>query len=145
MNEMEQILKLLRAVADLPFETVEISTKDVTVKTSRSARTAAPQQLPQEASPPAEPAAATPQVQENFTPIPSPIIGMFYSAPSPDDQPFVRVGDTIRAGQTLCIVEAMKLMNEIPSPESGVIRAILAQDGNEVEVGTPLFLIEKEA
>ena len=74
----------------------------------------------------------------------SPIIGMFFSAPSPEDDPFVRIGERVKAGQTLCIVEAMKLMNEIPSPVSGIVRHVMPPDGGEVEVGQTLFLLEVE-
>ncbi len=147
MNKLDEVLRLLRAVAELPFESVEVSMPEWTVKTSRSAGVSAPQpQVWLAASPPAEPPEPTPTADgdDTLTPIPSPILGVFYSSPSPEDKPFVAVGDCIRAGQTLCIVEAMKLMNEIPSPETGIVRAVLARDGGEVEVGTPLFLVEQE-
>jgi acetyl-CoA carboxylase biotin carboxyl carrier protein len=72
----------------------------------------------------------------------SPIIGVLYIAPSPEDAPFVKVGDKVEAGQTLCIVEAMKLMNEIPSPVAGTVVEVMANDGSEVEVGQALFLVE---
>ena len=67
---------------------------------------------------------------------------MFYASPSPEEAPFVSVGERVSAGQTLCIVEAMKLMNEIPSPVDGTVVEMLASDGGEVEVGQTLFLVE---
>ena len=72
----------------------------------------------------------------------SPMVGTFYRAGTPTAKPFVEVGDEVQLGQTLCIVEAMKLMNEIESDKAGVIRAILAENGQPVEFGQPLFVID---
>jgi acetyl-CoA carboxylase biotin carboxyl carrier protein len=72
----------------------------------------------------------------------SPMVGTFYRAPAPEAPPFVEVGDTVRVGQTLCILEAMKLMNELQSEVSGTVRKILAENGGPVEYGQPLFEIE---
>ncbi len=72
----------------------------------------------------------------------SPIVGTFYVAPNPNSDPFVQVGDTIKAGQTLCIVEAMKLMNEIQADHSGVIAEILVENGQGVEYDQPLFRLK---
>jgi acetyl-CoA carboxylase biotin carboxyl carrier protein len=71
----------------------------------------------------------------------SPIVGTFYEAPSPGAEPFVEVGDQVEVGQTLCIVEAMKLMNEIESDVSGEVMRILAENGQPVEYGQPLFAV----
>jgi acetyl-CoA carboxylase biotin carboxyl carrier protein len=71
----------------------------------------------------------------------SPVVGVYFSAPSPDAAPFVRVGDPVEAGQTLCIVEAMKLMNEVASPCSGVLVEVLTENGGNVEYGQLLFRI----
>lgn len=85
------------------------------------------------------PPAATPQPDEHI--VKSPIIGTFYSSPSPEAPPFVKVGDTIKRGQVLCIIEAMKLFNEIESDVDGTVIAQLAQDANPVEYDQPLFAI----
>ena len=77
---------------------------------------------------------------ESFT-ILSPMVGTFYRAPSPNSKPFVSVGDEIKEGQTLCVVEAMKLMNEIPSDKTGIIREVLVENGQPVEYGQILFRI----
>lgn len=74
--------------------------------------------------------------------ITSPIVGTFYRAPSPDTNPFVEIGSKVSKGQVLCIVEAMKLMNEIESETDGIIVKILVENGQPVEYGEPLFLIE---
>ena len=72
----------------------------------------------------------------------SPMPGTFYSASSPESDPFVKVGDTISKGDTLCIIEAMKIMNEIESEKSGVIKEVIIENGNPVEFNQPLFIIE---
>ncbi|HIZ82630.1 MAG TPA: acetyl-CoA carboxylase biotin carboxyl carrier protein [Candidatus Mediterraneibacter pullistercoris] len=80
-------------------------------------------------------------VEENY--IISPIVGTFYSAPSPDAKPFVKVGDVVKAGQTVCILEAMKLMNEIESDYDCEIEAVLVSNEQKVEYGQPLFKVKK--
>lgn len=71
----------------------------------------------------------------------SPMVGSFYRAPSPGAAPFVNVGDTVKEGQTICIIEAMKLLNEIECDKAGVIKEILVENGQAVEYGQPLFVI----
>ena len=71
----------------------------------------------------------------------SPMVGTFYRAPSPESDPFVEVGSTVKAGDTLCIVEAMKLLNEIEADFGGTVKAILVENGQPVEYGEPLFII----
>ena len=83
------------------------------------------------------------KLPENVVLVKAPLVGRFYRAPAPDAAVFVEVGDRVRKGQVLCIIEAMKLMNQIESEEGGVVRAVLAEDGRPVEFGEPLFEIEK--
>jgi acetyl-CoA carboxylase biotin carboxyl carrier protein len=85
---------------------------------------------------------AVPAAAENQTPIVSPMVGTFYRAPAPDADPYVEVGDVVEVGQTVCIVEAMKLMNEIESEAKGRIVRILVENAQPVEYGQKLFLIE---
>jgi len=80
--------------------------------------------------------------KENLHEIHSPIVGTFYRAPAPDADPYIQIGDTISSGSVLCIVEAMKLMNEIESDVSGKVVKILVENGKPVEYNQPLFLIE---
>jgi acetyl-CoA carboxylase biotin carboxyl carrier protein len=102
---------------------------------------------PQAAAPVPAPIAPLP-VEVAATPAPeghavkSPMVGTFYRCASPGAAPFVEIGDVIAQGDTLCIVEAMKLMNEIEADASGTIKAILAENGQAVEYGQPLFIIE---
>lgn len=91
---------------------------------------------------PATVQAAAPEEDENLVKVESPIVGTFYRKPAPDAEPFVEVGDTVKKGQTLCIVEAMKLMNEIEAPCSGKVKSIPLSDSQVVEFGEVLFLIE---
>ncbi|MCG6875436.1 MAG: acetyl-CoA carboxylase biotin carboxyl carrier protein [Betaproteobacteria bacterium] len=86
-----------------------------------------------EPAPPEEPAGHV---------VKSPMVGTFYRAGSPGSKPFAEVGDEVKAGQTICIIEAMKLMNEIECDKDGVVKAILVENGQPVEYGEPLFVIE---
>src|SRR5690349_5047938 len=87
----------------------------------------------------AAPADAAPA--ETGRTVKSPMVGTFYRAPSPEAKPFVAVGDTVKEGQTLCVIEAMKLMNEIECDAGGVVKAILVENGQPVEYGQALFVI----
>ena len=88
------------------------------------------------AAPAAEPAAA----QEGHV-VKAPMVGTFYRSPSPDAKPFVEVGQAVKEGDTICIIEAMKLMNEIEADASGSVKAILVENGQPVEYGQPLFIL----
>ncbi len=90
---------------------------------------------------PAPVAAAAPAPEPEGHTVKSPMVGTFYRAPSPDAQSFVEVGSQIKKGQTLCIIEAMKILNEIEADQSGTILQILGENGQPVEYGQPLFVI----
>ena len=90
----------------------------------------------------AEPAQA--DADEGLTPINSPMVGTFYSAPAPDSPTFVKVGDRVEVGQTVCIIEAMKLMNEIQAEVGGTVKKILVENASPIEFGQPLFLIQED-
>jgi acetyl-CoA carboxylase biotin carboxyl carrier protein len=91
---------------------------------------------------PAAPVSNAPPPEENLHIITSPIVGTFYRASSPTADPFIKVGDSLSKGQTLCIIEAMKLMNEITAEVSGTVARILVENGQPVEYGQPLFGIK---
>ena len=93
-------------------------------------------------APEAAPAPAPAAPQQTGTPLTSPMVGTFYRAPSPGADPFVKVGDTVKKGQVVCIIEAMKLLNEIEAEVSGTVKEILVDNGCPVEFGQPLFVIE---
>lgn len=106
-----------------------------------------PQQMPEvksDAGAAQESKAADIEKSENLHEIKSPIVGTFYRSPAPDADPYVQVGDSVSSGSVLCIVEAMKLMNEIESDVSGKIVKILAENATPVEYNQPLFLIKKD-
>ena len=108
------------------------------------AQAAAPSEAPS-AAPPAPPVQAetpTAAPKAKGTPLKAPIVGTFYASSSPDAEAFVKLGDTVSAGQVLCIIEAMKLMNEIEAETGGVVREILVKNAEPVEYGQTLFLIE---
>ena len=93
------------------------------------------------AAAPAAPAAAEPAPATEGHVVKSPMVGTFYRAPSPDAKPFMEVGSTVKEGETICVIEAMKLMNEIEADASGTIKAILVENGQPVEYGQALFII----
>ena len=105
---------------------------------------AAPAPAPTPAVAEAVPGAApAPAEDANWLKVVSPMVGTFYRAPSPDAPPFVEVGSTVQPGKTLCIIEAMKIMNEITSEVAGSVRKVLVENAQPVEFGQVLFLVEK--
>ncbi|RYG34153.1 MAG: acetyl-CoA carboxylase biotin carboxyl carrier protein [Burkholderiales bacterium] len=101
----------------------------------------APPVVPTVEALPVTPAAAAPAAPVGHT-VKSPMVGTFYRASSPGAKPFVEVGDTIKEGETICIVEAMKILNEIEADKSGTVTQILVDNGQAVEYGQPLYVIE---
>lgn len=105
-----------------------------------AAPTAAPAPAPTSAAPAAPAAEAAPAEPAGHA-VKSPMVGTFYRSPTPGADSFVKIGDTVKEGQTLCIIEAMKLLNEIESDKSGVVKEILCENGQGVEFGQALFII----
>jgi acetyl-CoA carboxylase biotin carboxyl carrier protein len=146
---------LIRDLATLLTETdlseIEIEHEDLSIRLSRNVTSQpvqvhAPVAAPQIQAAPAPAASAAPApAQETSSQsgnVPSPMVGTAYHAPAPGADPFVKVGDTVKKGDTVMIVEAMKTMNQIPSPVSGKVVAILVDDGQPVEFGEQLLHIE---
>jgi len=153
-----KIRELVKIVELHNIEEIELSSWGSKIKISKTgfqgkyvpahveAKQAAPQPEVQTVSALPESAksgAPTEQGNVNTLQVKTPIVGTYYSAPAPDAAPFVKVGDTISVGQTLCIVEAMKIMNEIEAEFSGKIKEILIENAQPVEYDQPLFVIEK--
>lgn len=144
----QQLIRDLAGILnDTNLTEIEVELGDLKVRVSRQAQAVhaiAPPQTyapagPQTVSPAtALPAAA--DVSKNA--VPSPMVGTAYLSPSPDAKPFVEVGQKVKEGQTLLIIEAMKTMNQIPSPRAGTVAAILIEDAQPVEYGMPLVVIE---
>lgn len=112
---------------------------------SLSGPRAASPAVSKEPSPAKGPAAAEPEPpseEDSFTAVKAPLVGVFYAAPSPGEKPFVSEGSRVEQGQVLCLIEAMKMMNELKSPVSGIIRAVRGCDGQLAEYGQTLFEVE---
>ena len=123
-----------------------VSSVQATVAVPAVAPMAAPAAAPTSAAPAAAPAAEANDAPEDPAAhpgaVPSPMVGTAYLSPEPGADAFVKVGDKVSEGQTLMIVEAMKTMNQIPSPKSGTVKRILVEDGAPVEFGAPLMIVE---
>ncbi|AVJ56926.1 acetyl-CoA carboxylase biotin carboxyl carrier protein [Idiomarina sp. OT37-5b] len=150
--DIRKIKKLIELVEESGIAELEITEGEESVRINRYSAQPAPMQYaaPQPApaaAPAAAPAnqdaAAAPATEEPSGHIVrSPMVGTFYEAPSPDASPFVTVGSKVNVGDTLCIVEAMKMMNQIEADKSGVVKQILVENEEPVEFDQPLFVIE---
>ena len=150
--DIRKVKKLIELLEESGISELEISEGEESVRISRHPRIsmqapiAAPGPMLPSAPPPA---AATPATaagehkprNDDYT-VTSPMVGTYYSAASPGAQAFVEIGTEIKVGQILCIIEAMKMMNQIESDKAGRVSAILAKNGEPVEFGQPLFIIE---
>ncbi len=151
--DLNYVKKLIRLVAESEVDEVEIEEEGRTVRVAKHRNNAAAFQHPhtQEtyvATQPlgqlGQPVAQAPTVPaQQYHEIKSPIVGTFYRAPAPDAAPFVEIGSVIQPGTVLCIVEAMKLMNEIEADISGKIVKVMVENGQPVEYDQTLFLLEK--
>ena len=149
--DLRKLKKLIDLVEESGISELELTEDGEKVRISRNftanatIQQYAPMQYnpaPQFAATAAAPAAieAAPAVEEGHA-VKSPMVGTFYRSPSPDAKAFVEVGDTVAVGDTLCIIEAMKLLNEIEADKAGVIKKILVDNGQAIEYGEPLFII----
>jgi acetyl-CoA carboxylase biotin carboxyl carrier protein len=138
VTEGEEKVKIVKGGA-AGKEVVVLSPSAVPVAVSPPQAVAAAG-APVAAAPAAAPAAAAPTALEGPI-IKSPMVGTFYRAGSPGAKPFVEVGDTVKVGQTICVIEAMKLMNEIEADKDGVVKAIMVENAQPVEYGEPLMMI----
>ena len=149
--DLRKLKKLIDLVQESGIAELEITEGEEKVKivkgggVSVSQAPLAPAQPPPAPPPAAGSSAAAPAAkpeagQEGHV-LKAPMVGTFYRSPSPDAKAFIEVGQPIKEGQTICIIEAMKLMNEIESDASGVVKAILVENGQPVEYGQPLFII----
>jgi len=142
--DISQIRKLIRLIQSSDVTEIEVTQGDQTVRISRQNPAApAPVTYAAPPTPAAAPATApAPEAEANEEhQVTSPMVGTFYAAPSPDAENFVSVGKKVQKGETLCIIEAMKMMNEIEAEYSGVVEAILVENASPVEYGQPIFVI----
>jgi acetyl-CoA carboxylase biotin carboxyl carrier protein len=133
MNETD-IRKYAELMKELELTGLEVTEDNAKVRLERSVVYSVPDALPKTTSASAN---------SNYDSVKSPVVGIFYASPSENAEPYVSVGDHVKKGQTLCIVEAMKLMNEITAEEDGIILEICVADGQTVEYGTELFHIKR--
>jgi acetyl-CoA carboxylase biotin carboxyl carrier protein len=153
--DIRKVKKLIELLEESGIAELEISEGEESVRISRYPRGVAQSGMPMAAGLPAAAAAAAvaapatpatsagehkPRNDENM--VTSPMVGTYYSSPSPGAKSFVEIGNEIKVGQILCIIEAMKMMNQIESDKAGRVTAILAKNGDPVEFGQPLFVIE---
>ena len=143
--DLDQLRELIRLLDESGLTEIEVEHDDDRIRVRRDLAPAPSALVPSwtpgtQAS--VQPAAAPASEEKDGVYVTSPFVGTFYRAPSPQSDPFVDVGDTISPGQVLCIVEAMKLMNEIEAEVAGTIAEVLMEDGKPVEYGDRLFRIE---
>ena len=140
MNETD-IRKYAKLMQELGLTGLEITEGDKMVRLERNLPTVGKETAPADVPPASPPPAA--HENRDYVSVKSPIVGVFYAAPAENADPYVKIGDRVKQGQTLCIVEAMKLMNEITAEEEGVISEICVTNGQVVEFGTELFRITR--
>ena len=149
--DIRKIKKLIDLIEESDIAEIEISEGEESVRISRYSANVAVAQPAAYAAPaiapapaPASAAVAAAPVEEKITghAVKSPMVGTFYRSASPDSAPFVEIGQSVSAGQTLCIIEAMKILNQIEADKSGKIKQILVENAHPVEYGQPLFIIE---
>ncbi|TGQ31880.1 MULTISPECIES: acetyl-CoA carboxylase biotin carboxyl carrier protein [unclassified Mesorhizobium] len=143
----QQLIRDLAGILnDTNLTEIEVELGDLKVRVSRQAPAVHAVAAPQPAYAPAAPQPAAASVPAEFdvskNAVASPMVGTAYLAPSPDAKPFIEIGQKVKEGQTLLIIEAMKTMNQIPSPRAGTVTAILFEDAQPVEYGMPLVVIE---
>ena len=150
--DIEQLRTLMQTLEEFGINELELRNGEERIRLNRGAPVTAAQAFA--APPPAssvhgatggamgESLSASQEPEEGIAYITSPFVGTFYRAPSPDSDPFVNEGDTVKVGQAICIVEAMKMMNEIEAEISGTIIAVLAENGKPVEYGDQLFKVK---
>ena len=132
----QEIYDLIARFDHSSLQTLRLSKQDFSIELSRSSAQSPAPSAPAAAQSPV-PAPAAP-VQEEYDAVTSLLVGAFYLAPAPDQPPYVQVGDRVKKGQTLCLIEAMKMMSEIPAPCDCIIQAVLKEDGELVAFGDAL-------
>ena len=145
--DIRKVKKLIELLDESGLAEIEIKQGDDSVRISRHAQ-GAPPRVSSPASAPAPidpPPAAGPAPEDEGMAVTAPMVGTFYATPSPGASPYVQVGDRVSAGDTLCIIEAMKMMNQIEAEVGGVVKSIRIQNGEPVEYGQTLMVIDQRS
>ncbi|MFT4021514.1 MAG: acetyl-CoA carboxylase biotin carboxyl carrier protein [Acinetobacter sp.] len=138
--DIRKIKKLIDLMIESDLHAIEVKEGDQSIALTRRSPAPAPMSIAAMPAPAAEVASATPKAKTSRGIVETaPMVGVYYAAPSPGEAPFVQVGQTVSAGDTLGIIEAMKIMNPIEATQSGVIEEILVKNGEVIEFGQPLF------
>ena len=141
--DLRKLKKLIDLVEESGIAEIEVTEGEEKVRITRATAAPAPvYAAPAQVAVPAPAPTAAPAARDLSNAQKSPMVGTFYRAPGPNAASFVEVGQQVKAGDTLCIIEAMKLMNEIEAEKSGTVKEILVENGTPVEFGEPLFIIE---
>lgn len=150
--DIRKVKKLIELLEESGIAEIEIKEGEESVRISRMPSGAVTMQAPMYAPPPlpiaaVAPGASAPAAAPSPPPsvdhlVQAPMVGTFYSAPAPGAKAFVQIGDEVKVGQVLCIIEAMKMMNQIESDRAGKVTSVLVQNGDPVEFGQPLFAIQ---
>lgn len=143
--ENEDLKELIGLLKDTDITELQVEKEGIKIKIKREkffGHLEMPHPVVVERKAAKEEPAIVPESESRLYTVSSPIVGTFYRAPAPDAAPFVETGARVKKGQVLCVIEAMKLMNEIESEVDGVISRILVENGHPVEYGEPLFLID---
>ena len=130
----QEIKELISCFENSSLQAMKLSTQEFTIEMNRGGAAA-----PVSAAPDAAPAVPAPAPAAEGSAVTAPLVGTFYAAPAPEKSPFVQVGDRVKKGDTLCLIEAMKMMSEIPAPCDCVIEAVLKASGDLVSFGEPLL------
>lgn len=143
MFNIDEIKELIALLEESSLSVLEVKDDDKKVRLEKAQTTAAaPAAVTVNAAPVQAAPAPAAEADDNGKTISAPIVGVFYAAPSPESEPYVQVGQKVKKGDVVCIIEAMKCMNEIQAEEDGEITAVLATNGELVEYNQPLFAIK---
>ena len=161
--DIAEIRRLVKLVEKHDIEELQVEEKDFKISINKGKKVSMSQQIPPPVAPhpqtgsvniesfqhqhkdaPVQKVTPDKKTDENVVEVCAPMVGTFYRAPSPDAEPYVNLGDHINSGKVLCIIEAMKLMNELEAEVSGEVIEILVENGQPVEYNQPIFLIKKE-
>ncbi len=138
--DLDELRRIIRLLKDEDLSEITVAEGEARITVRRETRIPVVSPLPSGGGQPAE----APAQDEGTFMVTAPLIGTFYSRPAPEAEPYIATGAQVRPGDTLCVIEAMKVLNEIKAETTGRLKQVLVEDGESVEYGSPLLLFEKE-